>query len=715
MLNRIPFRIKLFILTALPFLGFLILGGLNLNSNIKDFRIISSQQKNLDFLEISFSLIHSLQKERGASSSYIGGGLVKEDLEQLRSETNDKLDNISLLLKDARLTESDSNALEALKGKVIELRREVDGAGITVSEVMETYTAFINSVLLIDQTVAGNKSTGGIGKQMVSLLILAEAQESAGRFRGYSSGIIAEEAPLDEELLFHIIGDYQSISINLKSKAIVLSQHSVKDLEELVSSEDWQYLQNSMSEIIDRHEEGGYGLDPAEFWNRTTVIVDKISSVIEYEIDETKSRNNHLLAGYRKDFFLFVFVFLGSFIGLSLLSLLFIRAVTRPIKQVGSGLKNIADGRGDLSVEIAVTGKDEIGELAGNFNSFIISLNHIIRDVIRESENLKVLGDDLASSMEETASAETEISSILVSMEKQVEKQFSTVVKSAQIVQDFLGSLQNLHRMIEDQADAVSRSSASIEQMLASIMSEQNMSKKTTEVITMLVEASKQGKANISIVTGEVSQILKQSEMLAEANTVISSLASRTNLLAMNAAIEAAHAGDAGKGFAVVADEIRKLAENSSAQSKLISNNLKSIKGVIDRVAVSSRTTEESFTEMDDMIRNVNNLQAEVMSAVEEQAAGSNEILSALGRINEITNDVRNTSENMDGKSQDIEKDLAGLKEISNQVFSGMSEISQGVKEINLAVGAIQDQSLKTKDSIHNLLDITGAFKLREG
>ena len=479
------------------------------------------------------------------------------------------------------------------------------------------------------------------------------------------------------------------------------------------SSVSWLYVKDTLQEIINNGMQGNYRQSYEEFWENATEVVDHISKISAREIATTEAFNQEILDGLNAALRSTLISFFVPLVLIILLTIVFIRAITGPLNRMGSLLSGMAEGEGDLSVTLPKVGNDEIAALSGNFNSFILSLNNLIRDVVFEVRNLEAISSELAGSMEQTAAAETEISTILASMEKQVAVQSSTVGQSMDVLRSFLQNLTDLHREIESQAAAVTQSSASIEELLASIHSEQVITEKTSDQISKLVRASRDGRENLNQVTTEIDTIAKQSEQLADANTLIYNIASQTNLLAMNAAIEAAHAGEAGRGFAVVADEIRKLAENASNQSKSISQNLKSIQSRIDTSVVSARSTEESFRVMNDLIENVNQLQNQVMSSVAEQDAGSSEIRVALTSINEITQNVQDASSTMEHRSSEILSDFQRLQEISSSVAGGMTEITTGIDEIDSAVMSVREQSIQNQESIRKVEILTGRFKLK--
>jgi len=180
----------------------------------------------------------------------------------------------------------------------------------------------------------------------------------------------------------------------------------------------------------------------------------------------------------------------------------------------------------------------------------------------------------------------------------------------------------------------------------------------------------------------QVNNISAQSESLQEANTIISSIAARTNLLAMNAAIEAAHAGDAGRGFSIVADEIRKLAEQSAGQSKTIGNSLKGVLESIKSVVLTTSETEKTFEKVINHVQVIGALELEVNNALTEQKTGVGQILEALSNMKQVTVDVREGSEEMKKSSDLLQYEIKKLNEINSEVTQSMVEVKIGAAGI---------------------------------
>ena len=188
---------------------------------------------------------------------------------------------------------------------------------------------------------------------------------------------------------------------------------------------------------------------------------------------------------------------------------------------------------------------------------------------------------------------------------------------------------------------------------------------KTDEVIKDLTAATGDGKATLVTSNTVTQKIAEESGSLMEASSVIQHIASQTNLLAMNAAIEAAHAGEAGKGFAVVADEIRKLAEDSAVQGKNITTTLKILSSEIETLSSSSKTVEGKFNAIFTLAEQVKEMSDRLTEAMREQANGSNEVLTAIKNINMVTTEVQAGSEEMLKGGEGVAEEMRKLDNLT--------------------------------------------------
>jgi methyl-accepting chemotaxis protein len=258
----------------------------------------------------------------------------------------------------------------------------------------------------------------------------------------------------------------------------------------------------------------------------------------------------------------------------------------------------------------------------------------------------------------------------------------------------------------------VAQASSAIEEMLANIQSVTNTLVKNGDNVKALSKASEVGRSGLMDVAQDIKEISKESEGLLEINAVMENIASQTNLLSMNAAIEAAHAGESGKGFAVVADEIRKLAENSGEQSKTISAVLKKIAASIGTITTATDDVLSRFEAITTGIKTVAEQEDTIRAAMEEQMAGSKQILAGVAKVNEITGDVKNGAQVMLEGSQQVITESRNLESATQEITGGMNEMAAGADQINTAVEDVNKLSAHNRDGISVLMGEVAKFKV---
>jgi len=386
------------------------------------------------------------------------------------------------------------------------------------------------------------------------------------------------------------------------------------------------------------------------------------------------------------------------------------RSITKPLTSMTKIVKHT--GSGDLTKRVNIKSKDEIGELANGFNTMLDNIKTLITTIKQESERLSGIGDTLTGSSSKTAAAVREITNNIQSIQNLAVNQSASVTQTNATMEQISGNIQKLNDHVYHQTQSVSQSSSAVEEMLANIQSVTQTLFKNTDKVNELTDASGVGRDGLQTVVSDVKEIAKESEGLLQINSVIQNIASQTNLLSMNAAIEAAHAGDTGRGFAVVADEIRKLAESSSSQSKTIVSVLKKMKGSIDKISQSTGSALESFEAIEGGIMTVSDQEGNIRGAMEEQSQGSKQILDAIGQLNEITQQVKNSSVEMLEGAKEIISEGRNLEKATGEITGGMAEMAASAEQINTAVDEVNSISGQNKEIIDNLVVAVSKFKV---
>jgi len=387
-------------------------------------------------------------------------------------------------------------------------------------------------------------------------------------------------------------------------------------------------------------------------------------------------------------------------------------STTKPIVKVAETLKDISEGEGDLTRSIVIKSKDEVGDLAKYFNQTLEKIKNLVAIIKREGLNLQSVGTDLASNMTETAAAINQITANIQSIKGRVINQSASVTETNATMEQVIVNINKLNGHVENQSRNVSQVSSAIEEMVANISSVTNTLVSNAANVKTLRESSEVGRGGLQEVAQDIQEISRESEGLLQINSVMENIASQTNLLSMNAAIEAAHAGEAGKGFAVVADEIRKLAESSGEQSKTIGTVLKKIAESIKKISTSTENVLAKFEAIDTGVKTVSDQEENIRNAMEEQGEGSKQVLQGVGSLNNLTQNVKSSSEEMLNGSQEVMRESQNLERATQEITGGMNEMAQGADQINIAVNRVNEISTKNREGIDTLMREVSKFKV---
>lgn len=383
-----------------------------------------------------------------------------------------------------------------------------------------------------------------------------------------------------------------------------------------------------------------------------------------------------------------------------------------PINQATKAFTNLngGDEQADLTYRINSKYDNEIGIMCKEVDQFIETQQQLLQETKKTSIALHGTAENLASSSEEAATATQHITTTITEVARQIQLQHQSLHTMDETLLENVSGIINLDGLIANQTSDIIESSATIEQMIGNISSITGSVKRMSREYQGLIESTDTTRHRQNEVAQQVNHMAEQSQHLAEANSIIAQIASQTNLLAMNAAIEAAHAGEAGKGFSVVADEIRKLAENAASQSRAISKELDDITNIISRIVTISEFAVQDFAVISTKVVETEQVVEEIHNAIEEQQEASRQVLQALRDVNTTTMEVQKTSHQMTHGMESLQTASNQLKTITTTVVDSIQEIDNSIKEINQIGVAVAEQSATTMNSTYTLESMLDRF-----
>jgi len=306
-------------------------------------------------------------------------------------------------------------------------------------------------------------------------------------------------------------------------------------------------------------------------------------------------------------------------------------------------------------------------------------------------EKIKKVSETISSHINETDTVLQNISTQFKDFREQLAAQNSGMSNTVKSVSTITGAVAQLDSRISAQAEDINESSESITGIINNVQLLRDRSENNLHSIKELEQTTHKGKETTAVVLDITKIITEHSEGLLDAISVIQNIAAQTNLLAMNAAIEAAHAGDAGKGFAVVATEIRKLAEESKTQGAKITKVLEALKDKIEELYKAGPLVAAQFEKINVMMDHIYRQEDGMLRTMREQLHDAENALAVITNLNNTTNSIKAESEHMHSESDKIARDINTIFSISENVTNNIDGMSQDIENIGTVINQMQN------------------------
>ncbi len=660
MLRNLKIGPKLLLLISVPIFGLLFFGITTTTARYSNLSNVRETQKLVSFSVKAGALIHELQKERGLTAGYLKsqGSKFKDELAGQRQKSDQQVASLTLFLKEGgssltaigKEVENSGSELAGLK----DLRGKADSLSLPAGDAIKSYTKLIRSYLDSIAVIPMVSKSQEISMQSVGYHAFISAKEMAGQERASINGGFAADK-FDQELYLKVPSLIASQNAYFDLFKKYADPVGIKAYQERSSAPSFLKVEDFRKVVLEKGIQGGMGVAPEEWFSTITAkinllkeVEDLLASGINKLADENaSSARNAMILSLVLTSVLIVFSLL--------LGLLIIRGITVPLQELVRMLKDIAEGEGDLSRRLPENSKDETGEVARWFNRFISNVHSIISQASSTTVQVATATNQLHSTAEQIATAAEEVAS-----------QSATVATASEEMSATSNDISHnctLASDIANRASEMAQSGAAVVQETISGM--QSIADKVRES-SQTVEALGARSDQIGAIVGTIEDIADQ-----------------TNLLALNAAIEAARAGEQGRGFAVVADEVRALAERTTRATKEIGEMIKAIQretggavasmelGVqeVEKGMDSSRRSGDALQQILEGINEVTMQVHQIATAAEEQTAVTGEISTNIHQITDVVqqtangaHQTANAASSLSRLAQDLERLVGRFK-----------------------------------------------------
>lgn len=407
----------------------------------------------------------------------------------------------------------------------------------------------------------------------------------------------------------------------------------------------------------------------------------------------------------------FLFVLIAATLVLFAFSLILARSITNPVHQLMQHAQAYSEG--DFRVASPILSKDEIGALAASFRKIQSSMADLVIRIRTSMDRISDLNTTLTANIEESASSLHQMNQTTGSVKDKMvilDNRIEEVKAHSDKIEEFI--VHDLQQLINVQSASITKATAPVEKINTSVEDISKLTREKVAVATGLKDLATTGEGMMQDTIAMIRQIVQSTNVITDLLGVINDIAEQTNLLAMNAAIEAAHAGQAGRGFAVVADEIRKLAENTSRNSREITNSLREITGSIRSAEELTSRTGTAFRSIVVGISEVGDSIGTIMGAMADLSVESRTIVESHGQILQITSQVNQSIDAGSTQVRQIVGAMGEVTEISTVTKNGMEEIKIAINELFQAMQNLSEEKVANNSNLEELESLLAKFQV---
>jgi methyl-accepting chemotaxis protein len=701
------------VIAALPLLIF---GAIIMVGNYQSYIGANETLKRVDKVQNLANLIHELQKERGMSVGFVasGGTVGGEKLSNQRKA----VDKVLMGYKESCAKNSFTERGKEESSKLAEQRAGIDALKLTPKDVVVYYTGYISS-MFDDFVIATAKSTDSVVKNdLQALSHLSSSKESMGQIRALLNGAFTDNAFGDGA--YARFAAAQGVYKVNNAKYLVISDDAERDFyKKTVLTPELEKVFGMMNTANQKYKEGAFGIDPKEWFATATVVIDNlkktedfyISNIEEYAQKKKATQLTYLVASF--------VVVAAALIALLVVAMTTQNSILRSLVGLSSGLKGLVSGKGDISAKLKVYSNDEAGEIAKLFNDYLGAIaegqaqdNALLQDakaVITRVNNgwysqfiearttnaaLEGFKNDVNSMLKNTRQRFIDVDEVLETYAKLDYTKtltmkptdehggvFERLVNGVNTLQsavsqmlgenltkgyELLGNSGELTRMVEQLSTSANEQAASLEETAASLEEITSVIRETagrsSEMAKLSSETKKSAQNGMILTTKTVenmNEIDKATSAINEAVSIIENISFQTNILSLNAAVEAATAGEAGKGFAVVAQEVRNLANRSAEAAKNIKELAEEASRKTAEGKESSAQMIQALDELSHKIDTTARLVEDVTAASKEQMSGVEQINDAVTQLDQMTQENASVSNQTSVIAENVSR-LAG-------------------------------------------------------